>query len=310
MSSAVFGSALYDVSELDPEYNDQNSCGIAAWECDSERWQRLLNFSEIFYMDSLDLKTQLLFINFELNGLGVTEGTQGEYQDVYNSLKNSNDFNVLTGAFMQSYLNRTPSNLSSLSQNLYNYTPTLEYNEDDRPAEPEPEPEPNPRPVTPPPRPEPEITPISEEISPSDCRAGLADGYIAVPHAGDQNGRYLSSLSIISISNSSKTTSTLVHRCLKDSLQKMLSAYNSQASSSNKAGGWGWRSQARQIELREANCGSNNYDIWEKPASQCSPPTARPGYSSHQDGLAIDFYCNKQLLNKSNCGEFFRLVGL
>jgi LAS superfamily LD-carboxypeptidase LdcB len=28
------------------------------------------------------------------------------------------------------------------------------------------------------------------------------------------------------------------------------------------------------------------------PASQCDPPTARPGTSMHEQGLAIDFTCN------------------
>ena len=50
--------------------------------------------------------------------------------------------------------------------------------------------------------------------------------------------------------------------------------------------GWGWRSHERQIELRLANCG----DVFETPSSQCSPPTARPGHSRHEFGLAIDFH--------------------
>ena len=28
------------------------------------------------------------------------------------------------------------------------------------------------------------------------------------------------------------------------------------------------------------------------PASQCTPPTAIPGTSAHEQGLAIDFTCN------------------
>ena len=50
--------------------------------------------------------------------------------------------------------------------------------------------------------------------------------------------------------------------------------------------GWGWRSHQRQIELRAAHCA----DIWTTPASECSPPTAIPGTSQHEIGLAIDFY--------------------
>jgi D-alanyl-D-alanine carboxypeptidase len=54
----------------------------------------------------------------------------------------------------------------------------------------------------------------------------------------------------------------------------------------------GYRSPEQQIELRRQNCGSSNYAIYYMPASQCSPPTARPGSSMHERGLAIDFSCN------------------
>jgi LAS superfamily LD-carboxypeptidase LdcB len=54
----------------------------------------------------------------------------------------------------------------------------------------------------------------------------------------------------------------------------------------------GWRSTERQIELRRQNCGTSNYAIYYMPSSQCNPPTARPGSSMHERGLAIDFSCN------------------
>lgn len=50
--------------------------------------------------------------------------------------------------------------------------------------------------------------------------------------------------------------------------------------------GSGWRSTERQIELRKAHCGG---DVFGRPSSACSPPTARPGSSQHERGLAIDF---------------------
>lgn len=54
-------------------------------------------------------------------------------------------------------------------------------------------------------------------------------------------------------------------------------------------GGGGYRNPAAQIETRRRNCGSSDYAIYEMPSSQCSPPTARPGNSMHERGLAIDF---------------------
>ena len=53
--------------------------------------------------------------------------------------------------------------------------------------------------------------------------------------------------------------------------------------------GWGYRDPARQIELRRQHCGTSNYAIFDMPASQCTPPTAKPGQSQHEIGLAIDF---------------------
>jgi hypothetical protein len=61
----------------------------------------------------------------------------------------------------------------------------------------------------------------------------------------------------------------------------------------NEAGitmcGNGYRDPAEQIRVRRENCGTSNYAIYQAPSSACSPPTARPGDSMHEQGLAIDF---------------------
>jgi len=54
-------------------------------------------------------------------------------------------------------------------------------------------------------------------------------------------------------------------------------------------GGWGYRPIQLQIELRAAHCGGTEFDIWHKPVFECAPPTARPGFSKHEQGRAIDF---------------------
>jgi hypothetical protein len=56
-------------------------------------------------------------------------------------------------------------------------------------------------------------------------------------------------------------------------------------------GGGGYRSSESQIALRRAHCGTSDYAIWEMSPSSCSPPTARPGQSMHERGLAVDFTC-------------------
>lgn len=53
--------------------------------------------------------------------------------------------------------------------------------------------------------------------------------------------------------------------------------------------GSGYRDPQRQIELRRAHCGSSYYAIYQMSPSACRPPTARPGSSQHEVGLAIDF---------------------
>jgi septal ring factor EnvC (AmiA/AmiB activator) len=53
--------------------------------------------------------------------------------------------------------------------------------------------------------------------------------------------------------------------------------------------GGGYRDSSQQIALRQAHCGSSYYAIYQMSAGSCRPPTARPGQSQHELGLAIDF---------------------
>jgi hypothetical protein len=53
--------------------------------------------------------------------------------------------------------------------------------------------------------------------------------------------------------------------------------------------GGGYRDPAKQIELRKEHCGTSQAAIYTMAASACSPPTARPGTSQHEIGMAIDF---------------------
>ena len=73
-------------------------------------------------------------------------------------------------------------------------------------------------------------------------------------------------------------------------------------------GGGGYRSMESQIRLRRANCGTSDYAIWEMPASRCRPPTARPGLSQHEVGLAIDFTLNGRVLRTRNSDVFRALA--
>ncbi len=83
--------------------------------------------------------------------------------------------------------------------------------------------------------------------------------------------------------------SITVASSIAGSLQSML---NAASSSGIRLCGGGYRSSDGQIQTRMNNCGTSYYAIYEMPASQCSPPTARPGQSMHERGLAVDFTCN------------------
>jgi peptidoglycan hydrolase CwlO-like protein len=55
--------------------------------------------------------------------------------------------------------------------------------------------------------------------------------------------------------------------------------------------GWGYRDTNAQVALRQAHCGGSQYAVYAMPSYQCHPPTAPPGASMHERGLAIDFTC-------------------
>ncbi|MCX6523582.1 MAG: M15 family metallopeptidase, partial [Actinobacteria bacterium] len=68
--------------------------------------------------------------------------------------------------------------------------------------------------------------------------------------------------------------------------------------------GGGYRSSAAQVATRRANCGPSYYEIYQKPASQCSPPTAIPGRSMHEQGRAIDFTSGGALITSQSNPAF------
>ena len=99
--------------------------------------------------------------------------------------------------------------------------------------------------------------------------------------------------------------SITVDSSMAGNLASMLAAA---AADGNEMCGGGYRDPAAQIALRRANCGSSNYAIYDAPASSCSPPTAPPGTSNHEQGTAVDFTCNGggALSRSSSCFSWLR----
>ncbi len=90
-----------------------------------------------------------------------------------------------------------------------------------------------------------------------------------------------------------------VHQSIAGNVQSLLSAA---AAAGINFGGGGFRDPAGQIAVRRSNCGSSNYAVYQMPASSCRPPTARPGSSMHEQGLAIDFTQGGRTLTRSSSG--------
>jgi LAS superfamily LD-carboxypeptidase LdcB len=63
-----------------------------------------------------------------------------------------------------------------------------------------------------------------------------------------------------------------------------------------------YRSHDDQIRLRKKHCGGEDH-VYDKEA-HCTPPTAIPGNSQHEMGLAIDFTCDGKAVSKD--GECFK----
>ncbi len=80
-----------------------------------------------------------------------------------------------------------------------------------------------------------------------------------------------------------------VHRSIASNVRALIDAAEADGI---VLSGWGWRDNATQIRLRKEHCGRSEYAIYRMPSSQCNPPTARPGRSQHERGLAIDFTYN------------------
>ncbi len=92
-----------------------------------------------------------------------------------------------------------------------------------------------------------------------------------------------------------------VHADIADDVDALLTAAKADGIALS---GWGYRSTERQVELRRANCGPTYYDIWVRPASSCSPPTAVPGRSLHEQGRAIDFTQNGSTIRSRSSSGF------
>lgn len=92
-----------------------------------------------------------------------------------------------------------------------------------------------------------------------------------------------------------------VNASIAGNLQSLLAAASA---SGITLGGTGWRDPAQQIALRRQHCGTSDYAIYQMPPDSCRPPTAIPGRSKHEQGLAVDFTCNGQIIQSRSSACF------
>ncbi|MET0729535.1 MAG: M15 family metallopeptidase [Acidimicrobiales bacterium] len=97
---------------------------------------------------------------------------------------------------------------------------------------------------------------------------------------GSSSVTFNGSLSSVSCPSGGSIT---VASSLADNLQSLL---NAASSAGIQLCGSGWRDPQRQADLRIIN---GCPDVYSAPASSCDVPTARPGQSMHEQGLAVDF---------------------
>ena len=114
------------------------------------------------------------------------------------------------------------------------------------------------------------------------------------------------SLSPVPTSGGPVSLSTVGGITVASSIAGQLSSLLSASRSAGLSlGGGGYRDPAAQIALRRAHCP----DPINSPPSACSPPTARPGTSLHEQGLAIDFTNNGRLITSRSDPAFQWLAG-
>ena len=140
-----------------------------------------------------------------------------------------------------------------------------------------------------------------------DARAVIAEELVELEKARDQKAsltaKAAASLGVVTEDDIVTVRGFRVHRDVADAVGGMV---DHAASEGINLGGGAYRSFESQIEVRKNNCGTSYYAIWQMPASRCRPPTARPGASMHERGMALDFTCDGGLIRSrgSRCFQW------
>lgn len=122
---------------------------------------------------------------------------------------------------------------------------------------------------------------------------------VGVPSASAQTTLHVPNFPTSGGSSELSTVSGItVHESIAADLRAMLTAASG---AGHTLSGVGYRSTARQIQLRRQSCGTSPWAIFEASSSQCgSNPIARPGLSNHHYGLAVDFLVGSRFMRTTD----------
>ncbi|MEV6599822.1 D-alanyl-D-alanine carboxypeptidase family protein [Actinoplanes sp. NPDC051346] len=98
------------------------------------------------------------------------------------------------------------------------------------------------------------------------------------------------------VADTTSVNGVTVHKSVSFAFRRMLA--DAKADGVVLSGG-GFRTKQRQIELRKIN---GCPDVWKAPASSCRVPTAIPGQSLHELGLAVDITSGGRSLTANSAG--------
>lgn len=257
--------------------------GLAQWETPG-RWDRLLEYAEALDRDPLALDLQLDFVMFELTGEPPAEGVSGGYESrAYEEIQNSNTVEDAAVAVARFYERNADSIAYGKGELSYEaaFTERIAASEEvyadlagsgSTSSGTSFNCGPNGEGIN--------FDIVEGDTADIPCQGRIVDEYIA---DGYRDGkRHIIRICVIELSNGS--AGPHVNSQISGAMYQM---FQTAWGSGVRMNGGGFRTMEGQIDARIRN---GCPDIYNAPASSCNIPTARPGYSNHQMGFAIDFY--------------------
>ncbi len=139
------------------------------------------------------------------------------------------------------------------------------------------------------------------------ARVFIAEELVELEEARDRKASVTAAAAAsLDVATEDDITTVRGFRVRKDVADVVAAMVDDASAAGINLGGGGYRSFESQIEIRKNNCGTSYYAIWEMPSRNCSPPSARPGKSMHERGLALDLTCDGSLIRSrsSKCFQW------